>query len=148
MVFDLASFPGWLVVALCIGVVVGWRTYSNEPRRGWFAGWVPWGLLAFAAGLLVAVLMLLPGRYGLWLEIALLMTACYILGCFLGGFLKRLLGAHEPVGAVARVVPDADDAATAGAERRSAATAKTAVERLAAEAAAKAEAERQAAAGL
>jgi hypothetical protein len=123
MWFDLMSYPGWLATALAIGLVVGWRTYSDAPRRSLFDGWFKWGALVFVIGVIVAVLKLVPGRYGLWLEIALLMTALYIVGCFLGGWLKDLLGAHETTGA-----------------------ARAAAERLAAEAAAKAEAARKAAA--
>src|SRR5215467_8210926 len=95
MWFDIISYSGWLAAALTMGLVVGWRTYSDAPRR-WFDGWIIWGALVFVVGVIVAVLKLLPGRYGLWLEIALLMTASYIIGCFLGGLLKTLLGAHEP----------------------------------------------------
>jgi hypothetical protein len=82
-------------------------------------GWFKWGVLVFVIGVIVALLKLVPGRYGLWLEIALLMTAVYIIGCFLGGWLKNLLGAHAT-----------------GAAR-------AAKDRLAAEAAAKAEAARK-----
>jgi len=147
MVFDLASYPVWLAAALFIGAVVGWRTYADVPRRRWFDGWPIWGLLAFVVGLVVAVLKLLPGRYGLWLEIALLMAAFYFVGCFLGGWLKDLLGVHEPVAAVARVMPEPPRGAVkAEPERQASATAKAAVDRLAAEAAANAEAGRRAAA--
>jgi len=145
MLFDLVSYPGWLVVALSIGVVVGWRTYSDAPRRNWFGGWIPWGALVVLIGFIVAVLKLLPGRYGLWLEIALMMTACYIVGCFLGGGLKNLLGAHETGGGVAAGPPDAGSSrAAALAETERQATAKAAADRLAVEVAAKAEAERRA----
>jgi len=123
MWFDLISYPGWLATALAIGLVVGWRTYSEAPQRGLLDGWIKWGALVFVIGVIVGALKLIPGRYGLWLEIALLMTAHYIVGCVLGGWLKDLLGAHESGGA-----------------------AKAAAGRLAAEAAAKAEAARKAAA--
>jgi hypothetical protein len=156
MLFDLVSYPGWLAAALAIGVVVGWRTYSDAPKRRWLDGWPKWGGLVFVIGLVVAVLKLLPGRYGLWLEIALLVTAFYIVGCFLGGWLKNLLGAHEAVGAGAPGGPDVEigrGTVKAAVERHTAATAKAAVARLAAKveadrraaAAAKAEADRLAA---
>jgi len=119
MLFDLMSYPGWLAAALAMGIVVGWRTYADGPRRSLLDGWFKWGVLIFVIGVVVAVLKLLPGRYGLWLEIFLLMTAVYIIGCFLGGWLKNLLGAHAT-----------------GAAR-------AAKDRLAAEAAAKAEAARK-----
>src|SRR5262245_9994147 len=126
MWFDLISYPGWLATALAIGLVVGWRTYSDAPRRGLLDGWIKWGALVFVIGVIVAGLKLVPGRYGLWLEIGLLMTALYILGCFLGGWLKELLGAHETTSA-ARAAADrlaAEAAAKAGAARKAAAAAK------------------------
>ena len=150
MVFDLVSYSGWLIAALSIGLVVGWRTYLNAPRRNWRDGWIVWGALAFVIGVIVATLKLLPGRYGLWLEVALLMTAFYIVGCFLGGGLKRLLGAqetgaHESGSAAALpAAADSRNGAKLEAERR--ASAKAAADRLAVEVAMKAEADRKAAA--
>jgi len=119
MWFDLMSYPGWLAAALAIGILVGWRTYADAPRRSLREGWIKWGALVIVIGVIVAVLKLFPGRFGLWLEIFLLMTVVYIVGCFLGGWLKNLLGAHETRGA-----------------------ARAAADRLAAEAAAKAKARR------
>jgi hypothetical protein len=106
MLFDLASYPVWLVAALAIGMVIGWQTYSDAPRRYWRDGWIVWGALAFVIGVIVAVLKLLSGRYGLWLEIALLISAFYIIGCFVGGWLKSAVIVPEPVG---RSLPDATD---------------------------------------
>jgi len=145
MLLDVVSYPGWLIAALSIGLVVGWRTYLNAPRRNWRDGWIIWGAIAFVIGAIVAALKLLPGRYGLWLEIALLMFTFYIVGCFLGGGLKRLLGAHESGGAAALPpVADVRNGTKLEAERQ--ATAKVAADRLAFELAAKAEADRRAAA--
>ena len=138
MLFDLVSYSGWLIAASGIGLVVGWRTYLDAPRRNWRDGWIVWGVLAFVIGVIVAALKLLPGRYGLWLEIALLMIAFYVVGCFLGGGLKKLLGAHESGGAAAA---DVRNSAKLEAERQ--ATAKAAADRLAVEVAVKAEADRK-----
>jgi len=109
MLFDIASFLVWLVAALAIGVVIGWRTYSDAPRRYWRDSWIVWAAIAFVIGVIVAALKLLPGRYGLWLEIALLMSAFYIVGCFVGGWLKTILIVQEPVG---RLMPNVEDRPT------------------------------------
>ena len=155
MLFDLVSYSGWLIVALGIGLVVGWRTYLKTPRRNWGDEWIVLGAVAFVVGIIVAALKLLPGRYGLWLEIALLMMAVYIVGCFLGGGLKRLLGAHESGAKAAADRLAVEVAARAEAEReraeierRAAAAAKAEAERLAAATLAKAEAERLTAAAV
>jgi len=106
MLFDLANYPVWLLAALAIGVVIGWQTYLDAPRRYWRDGWILWGALAFVIGVIIAVLKLLSGRYGLWLEITLLISAFYIGGCFVGGWLKSVLMVRKPV---ARLLPDARD---------------------------------------
>jgi putative effector of murein hydrolase len=95
MFYDLATFSLWLLVALLIGMGVGWSTYSDSPREGWLAGWIKWAVLAFVVGLIVAMLKLLPGRIGFWLEVALLMTFAYTVGCFLGGWLKSWFSSEE-----------------------------------------------------
>jgi hypothetical protein len=98
MLFDLMSYPVWLAAALAIGVVVGWQTYSDAPRRYWRDTWIVWAAIAFVIGVIVAALKLVPGRYGLWLEIALLISTFYTVGCFLGGWLKNILIVREPAG--------------------------------------------------
>ena len=98
MFFDLMSYPVWLVATLAIGVVVGWQTYSDAPQRYWRDTWIVWAAIAFVIGVIVAALKLVPGRYGLWLEIALLISAFYAVGCFVGGWLKNALIVREPVG--------------------------------------------------
>ena len=150
MLYDLATFSVWLFVALVIGIAVGWSTYSETPRHGWLSGWTLWALLAFVVGLTVAMLKLLPGRAGLWLEIALLMTFSHTLGCLMGGWLKSLFTLQETgiASAVADAGPTpeavANQAARAIAERRTVETAARAeAERRTAEADAKAKAERR-----
>src|SRR4051812_16196043 len=91
MFYDIASFPWWLLAVALVGVLVGWVSYADAPRRGWFEGWTTWGAVAFVVGLVVAVLKLLPGKAGLWLEIALLVLLLYVLGCLLVGWLKSML---------------------------------------------------------
>jgi hypothetical protein len=146
MLFDLMSYPGWLAAALAMGIVVGWRTYGDGPRRSLLAGWFKWGVLLFVIGVIVAVLKLFPGRFGLWLEIFLLMTAVYIVGCFLGGWFKNLLGAHTTGGA-ARAAADRLAAETAAAKaeaaRKNAASARAQVDRLAAGVSARVEPDRR-----
>jgi hypothetical protein len=106
MLYDLMSYPVWLVAALGIGLVVGWQTYSDALQRYWRDGWILWGAVAFVIGVIVAALKLLPGRYGLWLEVALLIGAFYIVGCFVGGWLKNILIVQAPI---ARLMPDVED---------------------------------------
>ncbi|UFZ06748.1 cell envelope biogenesis protein TolA [Bradyrhizobium ontarionense] len=169
MMYDLATFLLWILLALVIGGFVGWRTRSDAPRPDWLRSWLLPATLAFAIGVLMALLNVLPGRAGLWLEVALLMVGGYVFGCLIGGQLKDFFGLDDakaaapspPANRVASVAdtaaphPVADSpsqalaahaAASVEADRLAAeAEAKAETDRLAAEAAAKAEAERLAA---
>ena len=90
MLYDFQNFWASLIAAFLVGAAVGLLTWSNTPRKHWFAGWAIWGLIAFVVGIAVALLQLFPGRAGLWLETALLAFAVYIIGCFVGGWIKSL----------------------------------------------------------
>jgi predicted flap endonuclease-1-like 5' DNA nuclease len=167
MMYDLTTFLFWILLALVIGGIVGWSTWSNAKRPDWLRSWLLPATLAFAIGALMAMLSVLPGRAGLWLEVALLMVGAYVLGCLAGGQLKEYAGlgdtsAMSPggpgnsvafAGATAAATPWADSpspaaqaAARVEADRAAAeAAAKAEADRLAAEAVAKAEADRLAA---
>jgi predicted flap endonuclease-1-like 5' DNA nuclease len=93
MLYVFESFWVWLLAALFIGLIVGWLTWSRNRRKAWIAGWAKWGAIAFGVGVVVALLRLFPGRWGLWLETALLSFIVYIVGCFVGGWLKFIFGA-------------------------------------------------------
>ncbi|WP_315716132.1 MULTISPECIES: cell envelope biogenesis protein TolA [unclassified Bradyrhizobium] len=167
MMYDLATFPFWIILAVGIGGFVGWRTWSDEPRPDWLRSWLLPATLALVIGILMALLTVLPGRAGLWLEVGLLMVGAYLLGCLIGGQLREYVGlgdtsAMSPggpgssvafAGAPATASPWADSpspaaqaAASVEADRLATeAAAKAEAERVAAEAAARAEAERLAA---
>ncbi|MGJ4898851.1 MULTISPECIES: cell envelope biogenesis protein TolA [unclassified Bradyrhizobium] len=167
MMYDLATFPFWIILAVGIGGFVGWRTWSDEPRPDWLRSWLLPATLALVIGILMALLTVLPGRAGLWLEVGLLMVGAYVLGCLIGGQLREYVGlgdtsAMSPggpgnsvafAGATAAARPWADSpspaaqaAASVEADRLATeAAAKAEAERVAAEAAARAEAERLAA---
>ncbi|MGJ5177280.1 cell envelope biogenesis protein TolA [Bradyrhizobium oligotrophicum] len=165
MMYDLATFPFWILLAALIGGFVGWQTWSNAPQPDWSRSWLLPTTLAIAIGLMMALLSVLPGRAGLWLEVGLLMVGAYVLGCLFGGHLKDFFGLGStsamspggPANSVAFVAgmagtrpadrsPAAQAAASIEADRRAAeAAARAEAERLATEAAAKAEADRLAA---
>ncbi|MGC2782100.1 MAG: cell envelope biogenesis protein TolA, partial [Bradyrhizobium sp.] len=168
MMYDLATFLLWILLALAIGGIVGWRTWSDAPRPDWLRSWLLPAALAFAIGGLMALLNVLPGRAGLWLEVALMMVGAYVFGCLIGGQLKDFFGLDHAravapnavasiasIGDTAEPRPVADSpsqslaahaAASVEADRLAAeAEAKAEADRLAAEAAAKAEAEHLAA---
>lgn len=74
------------------GLVVGLATCSDAGtgRGGRIA--VASALLAAAAGVAASLFASLPGRPGLWLDIALSLGAAYAVGCTLGCLVRRGLG--------------------------------------------------------
>ncbi|CCD99665.1 cell envelope integrity/translocation protein TolA [Bradyrhizobium sp. STM 3809] len=165
MMYDLTTFFFWILLCVVIGGFVGWRTWSDAKQPDWMRSWLLPAILAFVIGALMAMLSVLPGRAGLWLEVALLMVGGYVVGCLVGGQLKDYVGIGDssamspggPGGTVAFTAPAArpwadspspaaQAAAQVEADRLATeAAAKAEADRLAAEAAAKAEAERLAA---
>ncbi len=97
MFYDIANIPGWLLGAFLVGAITGWMTFSNAQLGALFAGWTRWAVVVFAIGVIAAVLKLLPGRSGLWLELALLMSFVYVVGCFVGGWLKSATSVDQTV---------------------------------------------------
>jgi predicted flap endonuclease-1-like 5' DNA nuclease len=94
--FEQLVFP-WLLIALVLGLAIGWWSCRAEPRTYGF-GWLTWGIIAFLFGLFAAAMKLVPGVAGLWLEILLWLFFAYVLGCFLGCLLGRI---GQPAGEVA-----------------------------------------------
>src|SRR5271154_1828046 len=89
MSYLIAFHWGWLLCALVIGGLVGWMTWLRLRDR-WMdaAVWIVAAI--FVCGLIGAVLKLLHGRAGYWLDLALLMIGTYIIGCLLGWALRAL----------------------------------------------------------
>jgi predicted flap endonuclease-1-like 5' DNA nuclease len=100
MWYLITQYWFWLLLALVLGLIIGWLTCGGE-KRSW--GWLPFGL---AAAFIVAVLAFarfVNGVPALWLETGVLLFASYLLGCCLGCWLKKMM-AQEPA-AVAVAAP-------------------------------------------
>ncbi len=83
MLYLISATLPWLVLALVVGLVVGWMTHeTGKGRRITEEVWFVVAIFVFCVGL--AALHLLPGRTGLWLDMGLVIFAGYVLGCFLG----------------------------------------------------------------
>ena len=85
----LASFNlGWLLGAGVLGLMVGWVAVV---RHGEGLSWpaMRWSIAAVVLVLAVALARLLPGRFGYWLDLGLVMGACYALGCAIGSWLRE-----------------------------------------------------------
>ena len=78
---------GWLLASLLLGFGMGWISVVQRGEgvsRKW-----QWWLLALAAALIaVAVARVVPGRFGYWLDLGLIMFALYLCGCAVGSWLR------------------------------------------------------------
>ena len=93
MIYVLSQYWIFAALAALLGLVVGWLTCA-PPREGRL-GWLVWGLGAFVVGLVLALTQIVPGLAGHALEIALLLFAAYLLGCWLGCLLKQATGGAD-----------------------------------------------------
>lgn len=94
MAYLVSAFWFWLLLALVLGLAVGWMTCAREGH-GW-RGLMPW-LAILVIGGLIAWSRILPGRLGLWFDLGMLLLSAYLVGCALGCLMRQLLGIAEPV---------------------------------------------------
>jgi predicted flap endonuclease-1-like 5' DNA nuclease len=81
-----------ILMALLMGAYFGWTSYVRETNTQYGGNWMATGLLVFAIGCYVASIHLLPGRHGLYLEIALVLFASYLIGCAAGYLSHKFVG--------------------------------------------------------
>jgi uncharacterized membrane protein len=89
MFYEVSFLWLWLVLALIVGGVVGWRNESDGPQQPWFEGWFRVALILLGVGFVLSILGLVSGRFGFWVETAVLFFAAYLIGCFAGGAARR-----------------------------------------------------------
>lgn len=102
MWYLITQYGLWLLLALVLGLVVGWMTCSRQPRQ-W--GLMPIALLAAAVLFLATFFRLVNGVPALWVESGLLMFATYLAGCCLGCWLKGIMAPALPVPAMVAAAP-------------------------------------------
>jgi hypothetical protein len=87
MAYLLLFLWGWLVASLLLGLAMGW--IAVVQRGDGVSKVLARGLAALAAALVAAsAAHLVPGRFGYWLDLALAMFACYLVGCAVGSALR------------------------------------------------------------
>ena len=78
---------GWLLTSLLLGFGMGW--ISVVQHGDGVSRKLQWWLLALAAAVIaVAVARVVPGRFGYWLDLGLIMFAFYLCGCVIGAWLR------------------------------------------------------------
>ena len=85
----LATFYwGWLLGSVLLGLAMGWISvvqHGDGVPKKW-----RWALAALAAALVAAALTrVVPGRFGYWLDLGLIMFALYLCGCAVGSWLRN-----------------------------------------------------------
>lgn len=87
MAYVLTFHWGYLLTALLLGLGMGWIAVV---RRGWEVPnkAMPWLGLVVAALLALASGHFVPGRFGYWLDLGLVIFAVYLLGCAIGSWLR------------------------------------------------------------
>jgi hypothetical protein len=87
MAYLATFFWGWLLASSLLGFAMGWIAVVHRgpavSKR--LAIW-----LAVPAAALVGVALarVVPGRYGYWLDLFLVMFALYLIGCAIGSWLR------------------------------------------------------------
>ncbi|MDO9564205.1 MAG: hypothetical protein Q7J60_21510 [Bradyrhizobium sp.] len=92
----LATFHwGWLLASLLLGLAMGWIAVVQHGQ-GVSKTTVRW-LAGLAAALVAAALThVIPGRFGYWLDLGLIMFAMYLAGCAGGSWLRdRVVSRHR-----------------------------------------------------
>ena len=87
MAYMIAFHWGWLLASLVLGFCMGWIavvTHARSVPKRWM---IVLGVLA--AGLAaLAVIEVVPGRFGYWLDLLLIMFVPYLVGCAIGSQLR------------------------------------------------------------
>ena len=78
---------GWLLAAFLLGLGMGWIAVVH--RGPGVSKVVARWLAAFVAALVaLSLARLVPGRFGYWLDLGLILFGCYLVGCAIGSWLR------------------------------------------------------------
>ena len=80
-------FWGWLLAALLLGFGMGWIAVVHRAQ-GVSKVWIRWLALLAAALVAASFTKIVPGRFGYWLDLLLVMFALYLCGCAVGSWLR------------------------------------------------------------
>jgi hypothetical protein len=91
----LAEFHwGWLAAAGVIGLLMGWVGVVHRGRGLSRAG-LQWTAIILVLAMASAFARVVPGRFGYWLDLGLVIFVVYLLGCAIGAWLRELLVADD-----------------------------------------------------
>jgi hypothetical protein len=96
MAYLATFFWGWLLASLLLGLAMGWISVVHRGQG--VSRKLSWWLAALAVVLVaVALAHIVPGRFGYWLDLGLIMFALYLCGCAVGSRLRdRVVSRSTP----------------------------------------------------
>lgn len=96
MTYLIGYHWAWMAGALVVGLGMGWISQAQSRPQG---GARPLIVAALILGLaiIVALTRILPGRAGYALDLGVLMTVIFLIGCLVGSRLRRLLAPVPPL---------------------------------------------------
>ncbi|MBR0899512.1 MULTISPECIES: hypothetical protein [Bradyrhizobium] len=80
-------FWGWLLGAALLGFCMGWIAVVHRAQ-GVSKVWMRWLALLAVALIAASFARIVPGRFGYWLDLFLIMFALYLVGCAIGSWLR------------------------------------------------------------
>ena len=91
-------YCGWLLASLLLALAIGWISVVQHGQ-GVSKTLARWLALLVAALVAAAFARIVPGRFGYWLDLGLIMFALYLCGCAVGSWLRdRVVSRSAPAG--------------------------------------------------
>jgi hypothetical protein len=86
---------GWLIASFLLGLAMGWIAvvHRGPTVSKIMAGWLA---LVVAALVAAAATRVVPGRFGYWLDLGLVLFGCYLVGCAIGSWLRDWVVSRPP----------------------------------------------------
>jgi hypothetical protein len=98
MVYLTTFYWGWLLASLLLGLAMGWISVVQRGQ-GVSKTLARWLAVLAAALVAAAFARIVPGRFGYWLDLGLVMFALYLCGCAVGSWLRdRVVSRSAPAG--------------------------------------------------
>jgi len=94
MMYLVTFHWGWMLVALLLGLAMGWIAVVQRGE-GLSLPVLRHGAALVALAGVTALMRLLPGRYGYWLDLGLVLLVVYVMGCVAGSILRNALIARH-----------------------------------------------------
>jgi hypothetical protein len=98
MAYLTTFYWGWLLASLLLGLAMGWISVVQRGQ-GVSKTLARWLAVLAAALVAAAFARIVPGRFGYWLDLGLVMFALYLCGCAVGSWLRdRVVSRSAPAG--------------------------------------------------